>query len=223
MQHITKEVPPFNYTYGVFDKKARKKCASFNTIAEAMEFVCKKVGAKSFNNETSSYVYHEEYDWLLSMTTYRKVVPSNWIILDYFHNIIPKDTITAILRHTSRRDYYANQMRRMDEWSSKFRRFHRTKKSNKKIKTSCATVPLWADYSNEFSYHNFARGNVGPKTQKERRQTYGHIDEYGESIVRGARRPYHLPDSYDDRADSLCNSEKSWKHHSKRRKQWIPK
>lgn len=59
-----------------------------------------------------------------------------------------------------------------------------------------------------------------PKTRNEQRQNVGHIDEYGEDMVRGKRRGYNLPDSYSDRDISQRRSFRSWKTNSKRRKQW---
>lgn len=61
------------------------------------------------------------------------------------------------------------------------------------------------------------------RTQNERRQTHNHILEWGEydRMMRSARKK--LPTYYDDTVVSARKGQKSWKHHSKRRKQWMGK
>lgn len=58
------------------------------------------------------------------------------------------------------------------------------------------------------------------RTTNERRQTSGHVSEYGESIVRGRRRGKNLADAWDDYLNHSTNSASSWKHNSRRRHQW---
>lgn len=61
------------------------------------------------------------------------------------------------------------------------------------------------------------------RTQNERQQTHNHLHEWGEfdRMVRAARKK--LPTYYDDALVASHHGEKSWKHHSKRRKQWRAK
>lgn len=60
------------------------------------------------------------------------------------------------------------------------------------------------------------------RTQNERRQTHHHNNEWGgefHNLCRPSRKK--LPTYYDDTLVAQKHAEKSWKHHSKRRKQWI--
>lgn len=60
------------------------------------------------------------------------------------------------------------------------------------------------------------------RTFNERKQTLHHTHQWGEEfphMFRCARKK--LPTYYDDIVVSTRKTQKSWKHHSKRRKQWI--
>lgn len=59
-----------------------------------------------------------------------------------------------------------------------------------------------------------------PKTTNERRQNAAHCEEYGEWVVRGKRRGYNLPTSWEDRPLGVWKLKASWKHKSKRSKQY---
>jgi len=59
------------------------------------------------------------------------------------------------------------------------------------------------------------------KTLQERRLAVNVLKEEGEPEFRGRRRI--LPSSYDDVDKGVWDTHKSWKHNSKRRKQWKPK
>lgn len=63
----------------------------------------------------------------------------------------------------------------------------------------------------------------GVRTTNEIRQNAAHIAEYGETFVRGKRRRYNIPTSWDDRPNSQWDTRKSWKHNSKRKHQWKEK
>lgn len=63
----------------------------------------------------------------------------------------------------------------------------------------------------------------GVKTANEIRQNNGHVNEYGESIVRGRRRKSNIPTSWDDLPNSRRHTRRSWKHNTKRRHQWMEK
>lgn len=57
-----------------------------------------------------------------------------------------------------------------------------------------------------------------PLTTQERRYAAMHCEEYGEGIVRPARRANALPNVWDD---IRAHAERSWKCQSKKRKQWM--
>lgn len=57
-------------------------------------------------------------------------------------------------------------------------------------------------------------------TTPEKRWNEAHLDEYGPSIVRPRRQKRLLPDSYWDKYCNMWSTDRSWKHNSKRRKQW---
>lgn len=61
------------------------------------------------------------------------------------------------------------------------------------------------------------------RTANEHRQNAACVQDIGPAFVRGRRRGKTLPSSWDDLPNSSQFAVKSWKHHSKRRKQWKSK
>lgn len=57
-------------------------------------------------------------------------------------------------------------------------------------------------------------------TRPEMRWNEAHCRDIDPEIVRGRRRKRLLPDSYDDLPCSMWKTDRSWKHNSKRPKQW---
>lgn len=58
-----------------------------------------------------------------------------------------------------------------------------------------------------------------PRTQSERRMNLAHEDEYG-TRIRGNRKGYNLPSSWDDVGVSIYDCRHSWKTNSKRERQY---
>lgn len=95
------------------------------------------------------------------------------------------------------------------------------KSDGKKIKTNWATVET-VDTFGEVSYsvgHSYFRSVC---TKNEITQNLAHENEYGSEFVRGGRRGKSIPTSWDDISSSYWSCRRSWKHNSKRKKQWIP-
>lgn len=61
------------------------------------------------------------------------------------------------------------------------------------------------------------------RTAQARRMAVAHCEEYGNEMVRGKRRHRNLLTSWDDISSSMWYAKESWKHHSKRAKQWRAK
>lgn len=61
------------------------------------------------------------------------------------------------------------------------------------------------------------------RTQNERRHTHNHFIEWQEFDRMARAKRKKLPTYYDDTLVGAHKTAKSWKHHSKRRKQWIGK
>lgn len=83
-----------------------------------------------------------------------------------------------------------------------------------------------ADYNPKADWYEapFKFGWFRPvRTRNETRQNAAHEQDIGPEIIRGRRRGRNLPSSWDDLPNSKQKSSKSWKHHSKRRKQWKAK
>jgi hypothetical protein len=98
----------------------------------------------------------------------------------------------------------------------------RKKHNVNKIKESYNHKKKYFGYSHEF-YYNFEAGGhfAHPQTMSIHRAAANVLKDEGEPNVRP--RVANAPNSYDDKIISRCYTSKSWKHNSKRRKQWKPK
>lgn len=96
------------------------------------------------------------------------------------------------------------------------------KGDNKKIKTSWGTSE-YVDRDGEVQYNYGSSYFRKVNTKNEMTQNLAHENEYGQEFIRGRRRGRNLPNSWDDVHSSYWGCRRSWKHHSKRKSQWVPK
>lgn len=94
------------------------------------------------------------------------------------------------------------------------------KGDGKKIKTYWSTVED-IDNNGDIRYDIVAGYFRSVNTKNEQTANDAHMDEYGQEMVRGKRR--YLPTAWDDVQSSYWGCRRSWKHNSKRRKQWVPR
>lgn len=243
------EVAPFKPTYRAFSKVLRGfKGGEFACILEVTDFIYKQArhpqspaisytlkreGDVSYqtNHRQVYYGDNTDYKWQRYRYTHdiKYAPPAEWCIIDSFGHVLTKDNIDALRYEANRERNRARWAARESRWDARERlktRLLYRKGSAKKIKFNYR-VRLYHSYwrGNEVSYHNEVRGHYRyPKTHKERAANYAHAHEYGAELVRAHRRTrYGLPSSWDERPCSAWKTEDSWKHHSKRPKQWIPK
>lgn len=95
--------------------------------------------------------------------------------------------------------------------------------------------PLY-NYKNEYTYFSYYKREVvtvvsdryemkynfcrNIRTFAERKVTHGHMNDKLPVKIRGKRRPYHIPNSWDDIGISR-HSGKSWKDYTKAKKQYL--
>lgn len=96
------------------------------------------------------------------------------------------------------------------------------KGDNRKIKTNWATTE-YVDRDGEVQYNYGTSHFRNVNTKNEMTQNLAHENEYGQEFIRGRRRGRNLPNSWDDVPSSYWDCRRSWKHHSKRKHQWVPK
>src|SRR5690606_2359359 len=100
-----------------------------------------------------------------------------------------------------------------------------TRKNLKKIKPA---YRKYKEYYYTYGRHYYHYNNIcgrsyrKVKTFSEAKATCGHQVDYGEDIVRAKRGYKTIPNSWDDISTGIYKKQYSWKHNSKRRKQWIP-
>ena len=236
----TVEATPYTHTYRAFNKHTGVTHGNFDSIIDAVDFAkthpsrhqrqplfsyTRKLEAdKLYERDTYVYHFHGSNRWYENR---RRVVlesyyypAADWVIVNDLGEVVEKKEVEAV----SWKPYRSRCWDASDAWyMMQGERLTRIKGSGDKVKESCARVR--DDRGHGDGYTNINRRGyhrcIG--TSNEKRQTEGHMEEYGQNIVRGRRRPRVLPDNRDDRGISLSSTETSWKHHSKRRKQWKPK
>lgn len=225
MRQTSIEIPPHKHTFRVFNKASKEFSKEFEELFEAIEYVLIK-----YSNRRPTYWWTEnKFSFVLNneppisrwgfMRKDTPILAPLDVIINDLGDIITCDEIREAFSNVR---YYKKSVSRRKYDDDLKKRLLRIKGSPNKIKQSCEHVRwYWKD---EVSYSNRILGNYShPGTFKEKKQTEGHIDEYGTEMVRGSRRPRQLRDSWDDDEISIWRVQHSWKHHSKRHKQWIPK
>lgn len=121
-------------------------------------------------------------------------------------------------------DYRISYHQSYAEWQKKRNKIDsglcKHKGDARKVKTNWAvieTVDKYGDVDYTYAHSHFR----SVATKNEQTQNVAHMDEYGYEMVRGRRRK--LVSSWDDVSSSYWGCRRSWKHNSKRRKQWVPK
>lgn len=159
----------------------------------------------------------------ISYDLYLRSDTSPIIVYDNLGNVVEIKELSRLKWAKPDSNYASWELRRR-EWYRRREMIDRNlckrKGDAKKIKTEWATVDYVDNYG-EVSYHTRAGYNRYVKTKNEQTANDAHMDEYGQEMVRGKRR--HLPTSWDDISTSYWGCRRSWKHNSKRRKQWVPK
>jgi hypothetical protein len=224
--------------YRAYNKHTRSYTKFFPTLAEAAAFVVAQPKRHRLQgrytdtlkresdgkNEIHHGPWYSDYkqrnEYPKRWTEIEKYPAPDWVIVDDLGNLAPSSVISeALPRRWKYRDWAARDAERdlMEERRLKFRG------DGLKIKLVYAVGHKVYTYrwggsgyrENIRGYHRYIH------TFRDHRVNCGHIEEYGEELVRGRRRC--LPTTYDDRPNGSYKVELSWKHHSKRRKQWKPK
>lgn len=224
-----KNVSPFAFAYTVFNKTEREIYGVFSCLEDAVEFINARFEHHPYGRDSISYTYEREPDYkhlTYSFDRFKRgyiteyYSASPWLIYTE-SGIIQEDAVKDAKRRIRIANYHGNKgwETRLEQYAMHDKRMVIVKGSGDKIKSNSERLADTKAEDTEYSRRVWGYFRT-PKTAQERRKNVGHIDEYGESFVRGRRR--NLPDAWDDIANSRMDTERSWKHHSKRKKQWKP-
>jgi hypothetical protein len=231
------EVEPFTPTYRAYNKVTGEYHGEFVRLIDAIHFVEAKFQPAYYEQSLLSFTLRLEpeikivrvvrgsgwWDETTKRVRYTKDVkyvdPSQWVIVDELGIVnegrVKLERVTYRRERDQRWEDYTRKRNATDA------RMVRAKGSTNKVKASCVRV---ADTSDLEGYSTPQRNYFRrPQTTNEHRWNLAHSEEYGPGIVRGRRSGKNLVDAWDDRPVSIWDTERSWKHHSKRRKQWKPK
>lgn len=234
MRNKVVDVVPYIHTYRAYNKFTGETSGDFARIEDAYAYILAqpkrhylqppvgftlKIEREGISRVLIGYDYSDtDRRWTRglgrSICKYEYFPQADWVILNDLGVLVTEGELKTARRNSRTPRKSDSQIR----YELRGTRLTRKKGSGEKIKLSCARV---ADNS-YWGYDTVARKYYrNPSTIQERRINESHIEEYGEEFVRGRRRI--LPSSWDDISVSLWKTEDSWKHHSKRRKQWKPK
>ncbi len=227
MKHHAVEVPPYIEKYMVLDKSYNNICVyKADSLYEAICYVYANTADYPYNRNKISYKLYRESATVVynySRKDYTKIPPARYVIVNEAYVSVTIEDVFAANQANSKP--YRYRFRGPDFGKN----LVKVKNDFKKIKNSYRTYArTWRSWhytpDSEFYYSNAeTRYYRHPQTQREARIACGHADEYGLRAVRPKRNHTNLPDTYDDLQSCVYNTRKSWKHNSKRRKQWIPK
>lgn len=216
------DVKPFVETYKVYDKINQCILIESESIFELYTFIMERSPYIRYGYERISYTLKEEtpvfYDYRIR--AWVKYDAPKYVIVDRYNVPVPKEVIHDAL--------YANRKAPRTKHKENFcKNLIKRKKSAAKIKHSYRTVPYmqWRHgLDKPYICYTFPELSYfrKPSTMKEMRKACADIEEYGQNIVRAKRNHKNLPNSYDDIYCNIHDTKKSWKHNSKRRKQWKP-
>jgi len=223
MRHKTKEVPPYKHTFRVFNKATKEYSQDFEELFDAIVYV---LGNQKFRHLYYWRVQHQlsyvmRYEPPVYLYGYYSkqppiAAPLNVIVND-LGEVVTKEEVRDAFTYTPSAGYRGSRRKYDNDVKA---RLLRIKGAPDKIKQSCEHVPYHSNYGDGYT-SKVIGSYCHPGSMKEKRDTEGHINEYGPKMVRGRRKPIHLRDSYDDKPISVWKTINSWKHHSKRRKQWV--
>lgn len=198
-------VSPYRVTYRVWDTIEDYVVFETKDKEELFAIYRSSFTARKFFESKSNYWFPNDWD-----IVYR------YIIKTEFGDEIPYDDLAKEFSH-----YRCWWRDNLPEYTGPDVRY---KQGNpNKIKRGYGYWGYWWD-ENPPTHYEFPYIVYGMhrqiQTQNEKRQNACAVADYGAEVVRGARRSRNLPDAHDDPMNSTQDMLKSWKHHSKRRKQW---
>ena len=229
-------VEPFKYTYRVLNRITMQVRGDYKSLAKVFESFSLFCNYRAFFREEIS----DGYDTKIAHYTVNGKVylwhpnaPESQgkyaIIRVEDGYVLRQEDINDEDFPPRRKRYYRGEDETIHDRSKDL---VKTKSNNRKIKADWASKLRPAHWSYGPSYHEeyyYSCANMGyhrlGKMIREQRVLEGIIDEYENeypNIVRASRKG--LPSGWSgEKGISAYHSAASWKHHSKRRKQWIPK
>jgi len=231
-----KTVPAFKKSYTLLVRdtgQIYEGDSVFSVLRQIKYSLPKKGGADLFANDSTLLQKYDKNGF------HHKEKP--YCLRDHLGGYVPESVIFEALRELRNKTISDRDIWRAMRFAERDRRDNmldarllRPNGNPYKIKGSYAKKPyLQKRFPSFMSGYGFVNGysyaqNVGmfrcPKTRHETTKNIGHSDrelhEYGKNLVRARRMS--LPTAWDDFLKTSRSSEKSWKHHSKRKKQWKP-
>ena len=243
MKKLVETKKVFGAPYNVFDKNVQKIVGVFDTYEDMIHFV-KDYFSKVYNKRADELFHaHRKrtpiafqrvqrryqifdydaapddygYRYPRYKTDYENYVLQGFYVTDYLGDVLDKLDYSVVKaeKNWEERKLAEDHQQKIDSYRV------RTKRNPNKIKLPYAMVyreRRWS--SGEYGYYNADIIGYFRNTHTAQifRQIEGVEIEDGEPLVRKKRT--RVPTTYDDVTLNVYGQGKSWKHNSKRRKQW---
>ena len=240
------EIEAFQYSYTVKNVYTNHKVEA-DTIGEALwkaknELLRPQAGYRSCANNNNVFKFFTTgfgrkcNDWLV----YKEYRPFTWSKYSYLDGFVREDAYPLVMYNNLGAVIHPDEIARhkliapvikpwQDKWKERAAR--RNMKDSRRLWKAGNPDKLKYDWSvkesrdvyGDISYDNHCRFYRRIRTAQARRMAVAHCEEYGNEMVRGKRRHRNLLTSWDDISSSMWYTQESWKHHSKRAKQWRAK
>lgn len=209
------DVGPYKFTYRLYNNKTNERYLGFASISDAISFAGKISNIKIYKRNVCHFFNENKKQKKLSVYELairilkRENTTDVWSITNNLGDVVSLDEIANNAPSYKYKPF---------NWSSdKGEQLVQKNDNVDKIKSSYATTKHNSHFGSWYS--NDVRYGDRLNTHSEIGKNSLDNEEYSEyHVVRGKRN--HLPTKWDDDRVSAYKSEKSWKHHSKRGKQW---
>jgi hypothetical protein len=214
MTKVIQEIEPFKCSY-IVKNLLTKRMISADTIGEAIWLAEHELMHPVYWKDIKSFDIKKYFS---TSFTYEGVYPL--VMTDNLGAIIHPNEICCHQKippvHNSTPKWWVLYYKR--EAALAARRL--MKKGNPDKVKFRYSVTEYTDTLGDISYNAHLHHYRPIRTTQERRMAIAHGDEYGMEFVRGRRSFRGLPSSWDDYCSGVWSLQNSWKHHSKRQKQW---
>jgi hypothetical protein len=215
---------PFKHNYKVVDTIANEILLESHDIEEiyhVYDHFVHRLSYWFFFDLASDRVDYPTHD-IGHDLGFKYKVHHQFLIMNHFWEPISKEMVLEL------HDRYSKQTQRYRRWMRHRNDFRSTivirykKNDPNKIKPGHNYAYDWEndDWTRQGDFVIGGCHRSFSHHMSERRQNAAHCDEYGPQIVRGRRRGRNLPDPWDDYPNTSWDTGKSWKHNSRRQRQW---
>lgn len=211
------DVPAFVYSYFAVNRLTHARLGPYACLEDAVVAVCNLAGRYSLTIPLATVVSQHLPVAPGERNGFGDLTTPVWCLCNHLGEVVPHASMLPFLSSAAKRSPWSWPFSR--SLSPTQQRLKGKKHNTDKIKT---VHKLVRNNTYGCGYLSPVRTLRKMKTHAERKWNVGHEKDWPEHVL-VRRRRFLLRSSYDDVLVGVLDAQPSWKHHSKRRKQWKPK